>query len=215
MGKCKKNLKCIIITVLLLVIILSYIILNFFVYPVINEYAKIEINNMTVTAVNKAIFKVLKEGISYSDLINVTKDNDGKIIMIEANSMTINSLSNKMALETTNELDKIGEHVLKIPIGSLTKSPLMIGYGPSVSVKIMSAGSAFCRFKSDFEDAGINQTIHKIYLEICTNMEVILPALSKNDNSIIEIYIAEAVLIGDIPETYLKFGESSFIDFTP
>ena len=55
---------------------------------------------------------------------------------------------------------------------------------------------------SNFESAGINQTRHRIYLEIKSKMGVVAPFVSKRVEVINEVNIAETVLIGDVPETY-------------
>lgn len=185
------------------------------VYPVIIGYAEAKVDNMIIAAVNKALFGVLNDTVTYSDLITVHKDGDGNIIMLEANTLKINSIANMTARATEVELEQIEDQILEFPLGSLLNSPFLTGYGPIVSVKILSDGSVYCRFKSEFESAGINQTRHKIFIEVCASMEVILPQTNEVIDSIIEIYIAEAVLVGKVPNTYLGFGDSNYIDFVP
>lgn len=211
----KSRIKFTILTVVMLVFISISLILNGIVYPVITDYASAKVKAMTITAVNRAIFNVLNDDLVYSDLITVKTDNNGKINFLEANTLKINNIAKNTAKESKAELDKIGEQTLKIPIGSLTQSPLLTGYGYPVSVKIMSTGSVFCNFKSIFDDAGINQTRHKIYIEVNANMEIVLPGNKRKVDCTIEIFIAESIIVGNIPNIYLNFGNSSNIDFLP
>ncbi len=214
MKKHKKKKKLFMFAAILIALIIGFsIFLNGTVYPVVIEYANSKVSNMTTTAVNKAILSVL-EGVCYTDLVSVKSDGEGNIQYIEANAVKINTIAQKTAKESKAELDKIGEEVLKIPLGSLTKSPLLMGWGPSISVKILTSGSVYCRFKSQFYGAGINQTLHKIYIEVCAGMDLILPASRRSINSTVEIFIAESVIAGKVPDAFLNidaFGNFNFI----
>ena len=57
---------------------------------------------------------------------------------------------------------------------------------------------------SGFEEAGINQTNHKLYLTVCSNVSVILPLENKVVDTQTQILIAESIIVGKIPDTYLN-----------
>ena len=61
-----------------------------------------------------------------------------------------------------------------------------------------------CRFVSDFEAAGINQTRHSVYLEIVADISIIMPSGTSNFASMTEVLICESVLVGSVPEAYLQ-----------
>ena len=61
-----------------------------------------------------------------------------------------------------------------------------------------------CRFVSKFVEAGINQTKHSLYLEIVSDISIIMPSKSTNLASTIEVLICESVITGKIPDTYLQ-----------
>jgi sporulation protein YunB len=199
---------------LIVIFICISIYFNNIVYVIISKYAKAKVKEMTVAAVNKAILNVISEDLLYSDLVEITTDNDGNITMMQANTVLINQIAQKTAEQSAKELKNIGEQILEIPVGSLTNSPLFTGYGPPISVKILSDGNVICRFKSAFDQAGINQTRHRIYIEVTANMDIVLPAASGSIDSVLEIYIAEAVLIGDVPHTFLNLNLGEY-DFAP
>jgi sporulation protein YunB len=215
MGKKKKSKKFIAFAALFIFIAMIFLILNCMVYPVICEYAEAYAGNMTTTAVNKAVLDVFGEGVGYGDLVIVHTDNEGNVQYIEANAARINYLAQKTAQKSKIQLDSLGGDTLKIPIGSLTKSPLFTGYGPDICVKILTAGSVICRFKSHFSTAGINQTIHKIYIEVCANMDIVLPSWRRNISRTVEVYVAESVIAGGVPDTFLNFGAFDKINFIP
>lgn len=200
---------------LIIVFILISQMLHNVVYPVIIGYAEAKMDNMIISAVNNAIFNVLEDTVIYSDLVTVHRDDKGNITMLEANTYKISSIANRTARATDRELEKIEDQTLEFNIGSLFNSPLLTGRGPKIKVRIISDGIVYCKFKSEFESAGINQTRHKIFIEVCASMEVILPQTNEKVDCVVEIYIAEAVLVGKIPDTYLNLGGGNFFDFVP
>jgi sporulation protein YunB len=212
MGKIFRRRKIIVFFVLTLFLcVLISLFINNVVYGVITEYAEVKVREMTVAAVNKAVLDAVSGDLTYDDIVSVTKDGGGNVTVMQANTILINKIAQDVAKQAVKEFESIGEQTLEIPIGSLSGSPLFTGLGPPVCVKILSASSVICRFKSEFDSAGINQTRHKIYIEAAADMNIVLPAASKNVECVVEIYIAEAVLVGDVPRTFLNIGSFSFV----
>jgi sporulation protein YunB len=60
------------------------------------------------------------------------------------------------------------------------------------------------KYESIFESAGINQTRHKIYVQVYVKLKVIIP--TKNDEIEVkgEIPIAETIIVGKIPNTSIN-----------
>jgi sporulation protein YunB len=155
-------------------------------------------------AINSAIFEVMSMGVRYNDLITVTKDGAGKIQLIQANAVLINRLAQDTARTSELQLSKIGEQGINIPIGTLSGLTIFTGQGPSITVKVVPAGSVVCEFMSEFENAGINQTRHKIYLEVVTAVLVVLPANNLTIYTNTQVLVAESIIVGEVPNTYLS-----------
>ena len=98
---------------------------------------------------------------------------------------------------------------LSIPIGSFSGLPVLSGVGPVVSVPTAPYGSVKCTFLSKFVSAGINQTVHKIYLNVETSISLVLPFNKLKVDDSTEVLISESLIIGEIPETYLMAEEKS------
>ena len=88
--------------------------------------------------------------------------------------------------------------------GAFTGVEAWAGFGPRVNLKIIPISNVECRFVSEFEGAGINQTKHSIYLEIVADISIIMPSKTRNFASLTEVLICESVLVGDVPDTYLQ-----------
>ena len=104
-------------------------------------------------------------------------------------------------MRTLNELVK---SPITISLGAFTGIPIFSGLGPKIPINIYPYGDIGCVFESRFVSAGINQTQHKIYLNVSCIINVILPFNHLKVNTSSEVLICESVIIGEIPDTYLK-----------
>jgi sporulation protein YunB len=198
-------------------------VINFFVYfyknninNIITESIEIKCRALAVRAMNTAIGEVIMEKFVYEDLIDIVNNNNGEIALIRANAIEINNLSRDLSLLTEENINKLGNNGIKIPVGNFTGVPLLVGIGPNINLKIKPVGAVVCRFKSKFETAGINQTNHKIYLTISSNVSTVLPLVSSSIGAEQEVLISESIIIGKVPEVYLYSDQlDTLLNFVP
>jgi len=86
--------------------------------------------------------------------------------------------------------------------GSFTGVKLLSGRGPGIKIRISSIGNVKTDLKSEFSSKGINQTLHRVYLEVDSEISILTPFDSITKSISNQILIAENIIIGDIPETY-------------
>lgn len=201
--KNKKHRLVKIVISVLLVGVLFFSFMHFLITPIIVKTSLSKINEISNISLNSAITKVLTENVFYDDLINITYDSNGKITMLQANSLNINILSRKVVDYTYDLLFAKLCKPLQIPLGSFSGVPAFASLGPIISIDIVPYGNVFCTFKSQFVSVGINQTIHKIYLNITSDVSVVLPISKVETSNIAEAIVCESIIVGEIPETYL------------
>ena len=56
--------------------------------------------------------------------------------------------------------------------------------------------------KSEFKASGINQTLHRIYLEIKCNVIILTPFQTIEEPVINQVLLAEGVIVGEVPNSY-------------
>lgn len=213
--KVKKRL---LIFVLIVVFIITAILLYFnkVVNPIILSITESKIASLSTKAVNSAVSEVLVENNLYEDLVTICTNDAGDVVMIQANSVLINKLSRDLARASQTKLDTIGAQGVSIPMGSFTGMPIFIGRGPEVRLKIMPIGAIQCSFLSEFVQAGINQTNHKIYVNLTATINVVLPVANKQIVSNTQLLICENIIVGKIPEVYLSSsGIKNLMDLIP
>lgn len=188
----------------LLLIIGAFLYLNYIVNPVIIVMSQAKVRTLATKAVGGAVYTIVSQGDVYSDLIKITYDNDGKVRLIQANAIAINYLNRSLTRLAQSNLEQIGNEGIDIPIGTFSGLPILVGKGPSINVKMIPIGSISSSFSSEFISAGINQTLHRIYIKIGSNVSLVLPTANQNIQTSTQVLICENIIIGEIPATYLQ-----------
>lgn len=192
------------ICVLCIIILGIFVYLNYVVNPVIVEYSTAQTRSLSQKAVEEAVYKTMNSGLVYDDLITISRDENGDIMYISTNSLQINLLARELVKNAQTQLETIGAKGIDIPVGTFTGMPIFVGRGPEINIKLLPIGSISCRFSSEFIEAGINQTNHKIYLTITNNVSIILPTAHQTVQTTTQLMIAECIIVGKIPDTYLN-----------
>ncbi|MFI3166740.1 MAG: sporulation protein YunB [Bacillota bacterium] len=184
------------------------------IQPIIVDIAEAKIQSIVMSSINNAVYSVMSEKVEYEELVTVFSDNSGKITMIQADTVKINSLARETARISQDSINKIGEQGIDIAVGTLTGSPLLAGQGSTIHIKITPIGTCNSELVSEFESAGINQTRHKIYLVLTAEVDIILPVFTSSLVTTTDILVCESILIGDVPDTVVNL-DSNFLDFMP
>ena len=152
--------------------------------------------------------KFADEDYDYDYFVDLDYGADGTVNAVRANMARINALSSELLSDIVHAADG-GELSLSIPIGNVLGSSLLLGKGPEIPVDITMLSSSHVDFQNELSDAGINQTKHQIKLEVVIDIDVIMPWQTVSTQVVSEILIAETVILGDVPETYLNWGNTN------
>lgn len=150
---------------------------------------------------NEQATVVMREHV-YDELFSIEKDNDGNIIMIKSNVSAINEIISDVAVKIQNEIDNRGRENIEIALGSFSGFKLLAGKGPGVPISISSIGNVETDLRSEFSAQGINQTLHRVYLQVICEVSILTPYNSINQKIANQVLIAENVIVGKVPNTF-------------
>lgn len=173
------------------------------IVPTVMGSAVAEVRAMCTDAVNMAVTTVVGGGVAYDDLFEVERDNENNVEMIRANSPEINMIARQIANMAQANLDALGVQEIAIPAGTFTGLALLMGLGPEVTIGVLPIGSATCDFVSCLTAAGINQTLHKIYIDVEATINIVTPIDEPTIVVKAEVLVAENLIVGDVPKFYL------------
>ena len=173
--------------------------------PTILDIALVQVQSQTAQAVNEALSAVLG-GVDYRQLITVEKNSQNDVVLLTANSNAINTLARSAALTTQGKINGLFADSIKIPLGTLSGIPLLNELGPHLKIEVSPVGTVSCAFTSEFETAGINQTLHRIYLTVQSTVDVIIPSSHQIVETETPVLVCETVIVGKVPDTFLQGG---------
>ncbi|WP_066640317.1 sporulation protein YunB [Desulfolucanica intricata] len=176
--------------------------------PTIYEIAQARAVQMATQLVNRSVQEqVLGENVQYQDIISIHKDNEGRIVMMQANTVKVNQMAANITLAVEKSLEALDTQEFYIPMGQVLGSQLLANYGPKVKVKITPIGTVKVNVMDKFEQAGINQTRHKIYLGFNTNVKIAVPLQSGQTEVATTVPIAESIIVGQVPQVVVNMSE--------
>ena len=138
----------------------------------------------------------------YEEMFSIEKDNNGNITMIKSNINAINEIISDIAVKIQNEIDNRGKEDVKIALGSFTGFALLSGKGPAVKIKISSNGNVQTDLRSEFIAQGINQTLHRVYLQVVCEVSILTPFESIEEKISNQVLLVENIIVGNTPNTY-------------
>lgn len=195
--------------VLFLVMVLCavFIMLRGKYQDVIRELARTQVMNSTSDLTNDAIAKQMADGIiQYDRIVYFEKDLDGRITALKTNMSEVNRLKTDILNIINDEILALDTSDIGIPLGSLFLPEFFSGKGPAIPVHILSIRNSDAVFTSDFSHAGINQTLHQLTMEVSVDVSVLVLAKTESFTVTSEVVVAETVIVGEVPQTYLQTG---------
>ena len=174
---------------------------------IIQELAQTQIKNTTSDLANDAIAKQMSDGtIQYDRIVFFEKDLNGRITALKTNMSEVNRLKTDILNIINDEILALDTSDLGIPLGSLFLPELLSGKGPAIPVHILSIRNSDAVFESSFIQAGINQTLHKLIMLVTVDVAILVLGQTSSFTINSEVVVAETVIVGDVPETFLQTG---------
>lgn len=184
--------------------------------PVLAGLSDARVESVAARAMNDAILEILSASEAGTGLLNIYTSGDGGVYLLTANAARLNTIAADCADSAQQKIAELGEQGVSVPIGTLTGIPLLAGVGPSITLHFTPAGAVRSEFSSQFRTAGINQTLHRITLELTATIRVILPGESHVVTVYAQAPIAENVIVGDVPGAYTNVAnEEDMMNFVP
>lgn len=174
---------------------------------VIRELAETQVKNSTSDLTNDAIARQIDDGVvQYDRIVYFEKDLDGRITALKTNMSEVNRLKTDILNIINDEILALDTSDIGIPLGSLFFPEFLSGKGPAIPVHILSIRNSDAGFKSNFSQAGINQTLHQLIMVVSVDVSVLVLGETGSFTMTSEVVVAETVIVGDVPDTFLQTG---------
>jgi len=207
----KRKFPSITVIIVLAISILFYMLwfVELHLKPTLLAIAEARATLIATQSINRVINDKVSKEIDPQTLVLIKVDNQGRVVLIQPNTMEFNKLAADTTIKVQEVLEKLSEEKINIPIGQVLGSQFLASMGPQITVTIIPIGTVQVKVIDKFEQAGINQTKHMVYLVATTNVKIVVPLVSKSVSVDTQVPVAEYVVVGEVPSTYVQFPFSS------
>jgi len=80
------------------------------------------------------------------------------------------------------------------------------GKGPEIPIHILSIRNSDAAFQSAFSEAGINQTLQQLTMDVSVDVAVLVLGDISNFTVSAQVVVAETVIVGKVPDTLIQTG---------
>lgn len=194
-------------TIFLLIILIGFLAFRERYSGAIRSLAETQVKNATSDLINDAIDQqILAGNIQYDRIVYFEKDLDGRITALKTNMSEVNRLKTAILNLINDEILALDSTDIGIPLGNLVLPEVMPGRGPEIPVQIIAIRNSDATFLSDFTEAGINQTLQQLTMDVCVDVTVLVLGKTSSFTISSQVVVAETIIVGQVPDTYFQTG---------
>ncbi|MBR7178662.1 MAG: sporulation protein YunB [Oscillospiraceae bacterium] len=177
-------------------------------WPVVRSLAQTQVINTASDLINDAILEQIMEGqIQYDRIVYFEKDLNGRITALKTNMAEVNRLKTETLNIINDEILAQDTETLGVSLGSLILPEFFSGKGPQIPVRILSIRNSDANFESYFTEAGINQTLQQLSMDVIVDVTILVLGQTETFTVSSQMVVAETIIVGDVPATYLQTGD--------
>lgn len=177
--------------------------------PQLVALAEAQVLNRLTLISDQAVSEALSgQALSYSDMVIVQTGQNGDVTTLSTDTVRLNGLRAEVLDRIVEQVVLLDSDSLNIPFGALTGIDLFAALGPRLPVKVVSVASARGTYENEFSDAGINQTLHRVLLNVEVTVRLLFPGGIETIPLSVPVCVAETVIVGQVPQTYLNWTDS-------
>lgn len=184
------------------------------VRPIVDNAATTKAEIIITDAVNTSVSQLLNDtGVKYSDIAVISYDNENIISAIEIDTIKLNYIKSRITDVIVDEVKKAEKTTVSVPLGTLTKNDYLLGRGPRINFDIDLSVAVSTDYKSELKQAGINNTLHQIVVEVDANYYITMPWYSRQQKYITSFILAQTVVVGKVPDNFTSVydGEGDLV----
>lgn len=205
----RHRLRLVLFTMMLIVTALT-LLCRHELAPMAERLVITQVDNQASDAINLAIGEQIEDGeIAYDRMITVHKDLSGNVTAIRTNMEEINRLKSTVLQRVDKKLEQLSWEQLEVPVGSVLLPELFSGKGPDIPVRVLAVRTSDAVFRNEFSQAGINQTLHTITIDIHVVITILTWTGTIDVAVDSAVIAAQTVIVGTVPTTYFGMEDTN------
>lgn len=193
--------------IIIVIVLISFLVFRYKYRDSLVELARTQVTNATSDLINDAIdLQILSGDIQYDRIVYFEKDLDGRITALKTNMSEVNRLKTAILNLINDEILAMDTSELGIPIGNFLVPEVLSGKGPSIPVRILSIRNSDASFRSNFTEAGINQTLQQLTMDVQVDVAVLVLGQTDTFSVSSQVVVAETIIVGQVPDMFFQNG---------
>lgn len=202
--KRRRRRRCLLLVAVLALITFAAF-LHFRYLPLVRTIISVKIENEASDLIVAVISRHLAEGeFPYEQIIQLHTDRDGRVTALTADMAAVNRLKLTVLDDIGSEIREMSVEELSVPLGNVIAPALLSGRGGYIPVRLVELKSSGAQLESRFTQAGINQTLHELILEVHLIVTVLTPGGLVTVPVSVQTTVAQTVIVGEIPQTVFQ-----------
>ncbi|HHV62037.1 MAG TPA: sporulation protein YunB [Firmicutes bacterium] len=181
---------------------LIFVVIDRRLKPTLQQIAEAKARVIATEAINEAVSRKVVGTIKWEDLYALRPDSRGRVVLVQPNTGEISRLTSDVAMAVQDTLKKVTETEIWIPLGQAFGSQILANVGPRICISVVPMGTVRTEISSKFEQAGINQIRHRIYLDVIAHVKIVVPLVSSDIEVRSQVPITEVMIMGEVPQVY-------------
>ena len=178
----------------------------------IRHTAEAVATNMVSSKINASLEDGFYNKELSEPLIFVQYNEKGDIQYLEPNSKLINRLLLNFSAKVKENYDPDEITKIKVNLGVVTGSRILSQLPFYFTVKVHPLSMTKFQYETEFETEGINQTRYFVYCVLTSEIHILAPFTDKTSKINRKILLAEAVIVGKVPDSYVMVPKDSILD---
>ncbi len=207
MSREQRNRLRLWLAVVISVLALSSLYVRLRLAPMAERLIATQVDNQASDAINLAIGELVGD-FAYSRMVSVDTNRDGIVTAVRTNIAEINRLKSEVLQCVDSKLQMLSTEELSVPFGSVFLPEIFSGEGPSLFVRVLAVRTSDAMFRNSFQSAGINQTLHQIFIDIHVTVTILTWSGTQEIAVDSAVLAAETVIVGTVPTTYFGMEET-------
>lgn len=192
---------------LLLITTAVFILFEFKARDLVYNTVDNELEIIAQTSMDNAVIEVLDSIVTdYNDLVIAQTSENSKITSLQTDSKKLNLLKAEISNKITENISKGRRVTVRVPVGAFTGLVLLSSTGPEMPVSLRMDGSCTTTIESEFTSAGINQTVHHIYLYVEADVSLTCPIIAHETTIVTRYELCQTVIVGSTPNMFAELG---------
>lgn len=168
--------------------------------PIAASVAKTQAQTLATVLINQSVTDVLTEmNITDEQLDTITRTADGAVTSISGNTVLTNKLKSAITLRVQESIVNVRGYRVEVPLGTIIGGELINGRGTGIPIYVSLSGTVESDFISEFESGGVNQTIHKLSVEVKAKITIIMPLSTAETEVKTTVPVSENIIVGSVP----------------